>query len=149
VPLPPLLDLVWRRKPPNLAASLGLLAVRLVAGSAFILHGWSKVQHPLHWMGATSQTPAALQALAAISEFGGGVAWILGLLVPLASFGILCTMAVAIATHLKEGAAFVGKGHTYESALGYFSIAILLALSGPGRFSLDAWILTRASKGPK
>src|SRR5258708_34408927 len=59
-------------------------------------HGWSKIQHPFSWMGPDSGTPAFFQSLAALSEFGGGMAWILGLLLPLASFGIACTMAVAI-----------------------------------------------------
>jgi putative oxidoreductase len=139
-----LLDLAWRRAPTSFTVSLGLLAVRLAAGSAFLLHGWSKIQDPLHWMGSGSQMLPALQALAAISEFGGGLAWILGLLVPLASFGIVCTMGVAIATHLQQGAAFVGKGHTYELPLVYLSTGLLLLLAGPGRLSLDAWLLELA-----
>jgi putative oxidoreductase len=133
-----LLDLIWRREPPGRIASLGLLGLRLVAGSAFVIHGWSKAQHPFSWMGAGSQMPALLQGLATLSEFGGGIAWILGLLVPLASFGIVCTMGVAVAKHLQEGAVFVGKGKTYELALLYGAIALLFALVGPGRFSLDA-----------
>ena len=149
MPMRHLLDLAWRRRPPGFAASLGLLAVRLAAGSAFILHGWSKIQDPLHWMGASSQMPAVLQALAAISEFGGGLAWVLGLLAPLASFGIVCTMGVAITTHLQQGAAFVGKGHTYELPLVYLSTALLLLLAGPGRISLDAWLLELTDRPPR
>src|ERR1044071_3379761 len=64
--------------------AIGLLLIRLVVGSAFMLHGWGKIQHPFSWMGPESPVPGFFQLLAAISEFGGGLAWILGLLTPLA-----------------------------------------------------------------
>ena len=86
-------------------------------------------------------TPAIFQALAAISEFGGGLAWIIGALVPLASLGIACTMLVAIHKHvIVSGQPFVGKGGSYESALIFLAIAVLLVAVGPGRFSIDTWL---------
>jgi putative oxidoreductase len=129
--------------PPALSTriSAGLLMLRLVAGLAFMFHGWGKIQNPTGWMGPDAPIPGVFQALAAISEFGGGLAWILGLLTPLASFGLLCTMTVAAYFH-----AFVlhdpfvpkgpGKG-SYELAAVYFCIALLFLLAGPGRFSVD------------
>jgi putative oxidoreductase len=125
---------------PGLAAgaldpSFGLLAIRIVAGIAFVLHGWPKVRDPFAWMGKA--TPRAFQALAAVAEFGGGLAWILGLLTPLASLGIACTMAVAIGRHvLIRRDPFLGG---YELASVYFCVALLLLNCGPGRFSID-WI---------
>jgi len=115
------------------------LLIRLVGGGAFMLHGWGKIQKPFTWMGTDSWAPGVLQALAAFSEFGGGLAWILGLLAPLASLGIACTMSVAIWTHaVLRGDPFVGKGGpSYELAAIYFCIALLLIAIGPGRFSLD------------
>jgi putative oxidoreductase len=119
-------------------ASYGLLAIRIVAGVAFILHGWPKVRDPFAWMG--SRTPRLFQAMAAVAEFGGGIAWILGLLTPLASLGIACTMAVAIGRHLLvKRDPFIGG---YELAFVYFCIALLLFNCGPGRFSID-WIWQR------
>jgi putative oxidoreductase len=59
---------------------LALLLIRLVVGYAFILHGYGKIQHPMNWMGPQSTTPGLLQFLAAFSEFGGGIALVLGLL---------------------------------------------------------------------
>ena len=111
--------------------SLGLLILRLVAGLAFIFHGYGKITKPFGWMPPEAGVPSILQGLAAASEFGGGLAWILGLLTPLASFGLACTMAV--------GDPFVpsGPGGSYELASIYLGIAILLLLSGPGRFSMD------------
>ncbi len=124
----------------SVRVSAGLLLVRLVAGLAFMFHGYGKIQNPFEWMGADSSTPGILQALAAVSEFGGGLAWILGLLTPLASFGLACTMGVAVWTHAKvKGDPFVsqGAGGSYELASVYLCIALLLLLAGPGRFSLD------------
>jgi len=43
-----------------------------------------------------ASVPGFLQGLAALSEFGGGLALIAGLLTPLAAFGIACTMVVAV-----------------------------------------------------
>lgn len=128
----------------DLAASTGLLVLRLVAGTAFMFHGWGKITNPTGWMGEGAPVPGFLQALAAVSEFGGGLAWILGLLTPLASLGILCTMAVAASTHIMRGDPFVSTGGpAYELALVYFAVALLLLLAGPGRFSLDALLFGR------
>ena len=117
---------------------MGLLVLRIVVGAAFMLHGWPKIQNPTGWMPADAGVPGWLQALAAISEFGGGAAWILGLLTPLASFGILCTMAVAVHFHaIIRGDPFVAKGPSYELALVFLCVALLLILAGPGKYSLD------------
>jgi putative oxidoreductase len=123
--------------------STGLLILRLVAGLAFMFHGYGKIQNPTGWMGPEAKVPGFLQALAAISEFGGGLAWILGLLTPLASFGLACTMAVAAYTHavvMKDPFVPKGPGSSYELASVYFCVAILLLLAGPGRWSLDHFL---------
>lgn len=112
--------------------------MRLVAGVAFIIHGWSKVQDPFNWLGSEAPVPALFQALAAYSEFGGGIAWILGLLTPLASLGMFITMIVAVSFHVSHGDPFVGHGSSFEPALGYAALSFLLLMIGPGRFSLDA-----------
>lgn len=125
--------------------AVGLLALRIVAGLAFVLHGWGKIQHPFTWMGPDATMPGILQALAAVSEFGGGLAWILGALTPLFSLGILCTMAVATYTHaIVRGDPFVGHDSSYELALVYLCIAVLFLLLGPGRFSVDALPIRKA-----
>jgi putative oxidoreductase len=118
---------------------IGLLALRLVGGVGFLFHGWGKIQQPFGWMGPDAPVPGFLQLLAAVSEFGGGLAWILGALTPLFSFGILCTMTVATYTQaVLLGNPFVGKGASYELALLYLCIALLFLLAGPGKFSVDA-----------
>ena len=119
-----------------------LLLLRCVAGLAFMHHGFGKIQNPLAWMGPEAVVPSFFQAAAALSEFVGGLCWMLGLLTPLASFGIASTMAFAVWTHaVILGQPFVTKGGgSYELALLFFSIAVLLLLAGPGRFSLDRLI---------
>ncbi|MFZ4984841.1 MAG: DoxX family protein [Blastocatellia bacterium] len=121
-------------------AALGLLIARLVFGTGIAVHGWSKIQNPFGWMGPDAPVPAALQALAALSEFGGGIALILGLLTPLAMLGLVCTMLTAITTvHLAQGHPFVARGGpSYELATLYLAFAILILVAGPGRHSLDA-----------
>jgi putative oxidoreductase len=123
--------------------SAALLAVRLLAGFAFLLHGWGKITNPFGWMPPEAPVPGILQALAALAEFGGGLAWILGLLTPLASLGLIVTMAVAASFHIMKGDAFVGG---YELALVYGAISLLLLLAGPGRFSVDAFIARKSGR---
>ena len=122
-------------------ASIALLVLRLVVGTAFTIHGWQKIQDPFGWMGQQSPVPGLFQFLAAISEFGGGIAWIIGLLTPLAALGIGCTMTVAVFMHsmvLHDPFVSLTGGRSYELASAYLCIALLLLALGPGRFSLDA-----------
>src|SRR5687767_3555751 len=132
---------IFRPLPVSGRVSTGLLILRVVAGLAFMFHGWGKIQNPTGWMGPNANIPGALQALAAISEFGGGLFWILGLLTPLASLGLACTMGVAVWMHATVmHDPFVAKGPgkgSYELAAIYLCVALLLLLAGPGRFSLD------------
>ncbi|MGE5172679.1 MAG: DoxX family protein [Betaproteobacteria bacterium] len=120
--------------------SAALLLLRLVVGAAFVIHGSQKMQNPLGWMGPQSPVPGFFQLLASISEFGGGIAWILGLLTPLAGLGIGCTMAAAVYMHsivMKNPFVNLTGGLSYELASAYLCIAIVLIVLGPGRFSLD------------
>lgn len=120
------------------AASTGLLLVRLVMGIAFILHGWGKIQAPFSWMPGSTM-PGILLFLAALSEFGGGIAILLGALTSLASFGLACTMSVAVYFHaVVFGDPFVSKGGgSYELGMLYFALSIMFILVGPGKFSVD------------
>lgn len=127
--------------------AVALLLLRLVVGTAFVLHGWPKIQHPMNWMGPEAPIPGFLQLLAAVSEFGGGLAWIFGALTPIFSLGILGTMAFAtFMVHVRMGHPFVAAkpgGPSYESALGYLAIAVLLLVVGPGRLSVDSALFGR------
>ncbi len=128
------------------SAALGLLIVRVIFGLGIMQHGWGKIQQPFTWMGPDAGVPGFLQAMAALSEFGGGIALILGLLTPLAMLGLACTMLTAIfMVHVKAGDPFVarGGGRSYELAALYLGVALLMIFTGAGRFSLDAMIFGR------
>lgn len=118
--------------------SVGLLLTRIFAGAAMAQHGWPKMQNMTSWMG--DAMPGFLQALAAISEFGGGIALLLGALTPLAMFGLLCTMGVAANSHISRGDAMVASGPgqgSWELAGLYFVLSLMFILAEPGKFSID------------
>ena len=125
--------------------ALAILALRAVAGPAFILHGWPKFQHAFNWAGEAY--PGWLQALAAFSEFGGGIAITIGLLTQLAALGIAFTMGVAIfQVHIPKGDPFVGSMEhpgSWEIAAVYLAIMIVLMLRGAGCISLDSLIFRK------
>src|SRR5688500_7163031 len=108
-----------------------LLLLRLVAGTAFFLHGAQKMARPFSWMGNDAWAPGFLQFLAAFSECFGGLAWIFGLLTPLASLGIGCTMAVATASHLfGRGDPFVKLPGSPDTAAPLYGLPTALVRAG-------------------
>ncbi len=133
--------------------AIGLLIVRLVFGLGMVLHGSQKIGTPFTWMNAFAgpkAPPGFLQALAAIAEFFGGLALILGLLTPIAALGVVCVMLAAIAmAHLPAGDPFIGAPgkSSFESAAGYLAVALLLIITGPGALSLD-WLLFGRRRAP-
>lgn len=132
--------------PQGKCASAALLFLRLVAGAAFMFHGWGKIQNPMSWMGPESPVPGFLQFLAAFSEFGGGLAWMVGLLTPLFSLGLMFTMIVATLLHmmvLKDPFVAMKGGSSYELAAVYLAVSILFLSIGSGKFSLDAIFFKR------
>jgi putative oxidoreductase len=120
-----------------------LLIVRVVTGIAFIIHGSGKIQNPTQWMGNDALFPPFFQGLAAVAEFGGGIALTLGVITRLGAFGIACTMLFALYMHLfLVGDPFINQsgGGSYELALVFFAIALMLLVNGPGKYSLDRMI---------
>jgi putative oxidoreductase len=130
------------------AVSTTLLILRLIVGIAFIYHGWGKIQNPFGWIPAPTPVPGFFQFLAALSEFGGGIALILGLLTPIASLGLAFTMVVAVIFHgVVLGHPFVSAagGPAYELAMVYLGISLLIMTTGPGKFSVDKLLFGKAN----
>jgi putative oxidoreductase len=126
---------------PAWAVSAGLLLVRVVVGVAFVLHGWPKVQNPFGWMaGMENAPPGVLQALAAGLEFFGGILLALGLVTRVSALALASVMVGALVlVHIPKGDPFVAPGKpSWELAAVYFAISLLILVTGPGRYSLDA-----------
>ena len=124
----------------NGPGAVGIFILRVFLGYAMAMHGLGKIQNPFGWMQG-SDVPGILQALAAVSEFFGGLAIMFGLLTPLACLGVMCTMFVAVLSSLLQGASFIGGPgvkENYELAAMYFLFALTLFLTGPGLLSVDA-----------
>jgi putative oxidoreductase len=79
--------------------------------------------------------PLAMAVTAGISE-AAGVALALGFLTPFAALALASVMIVAIASvHWKNGF-WAGSGG-YEFNLLIWTVAVAIAATGPGRFSID------------
>ena len=57
----------------------------------------------------------------------------------IAALGVFCTMAVAVGHHVYFG----DPPAKWELAGVYFTVAVLLILAGPGKFSIDALLQGR------
>jgi putative oxidoreductase len=121
--------------------AIGLLLIRLIFGAGLMMHGLSKISKPFNWMdkpGKISDIPGWMQAIAAVSEFGGGAALLVGLLTPLACLGIAGTMLGAYFISHK-GDPWVAPGKpNFELAGVYFTVAVALLFTGPGMLSFDS-----------
>jgi putative oxidoreductase len=131
---------------PGWAVSASLLAVRLVMGIAFVLHGWPKVQKPTTWMSSMPDAPPGfMQAIAAVFEVAGGALLALGLFTRAAALAIASVMVGALAlVHIPKGDPFVAPGGpSSELASIYLAVSLLIAAVGAGAYSLDAVLFRR------
>ena len=123
----------------------GLLLLRVVAGSTIAAHG---VQKLFGWFGGGGvrgtagffenigfRPPLALAVLAGLGETGG-LLFAAGFLTPLAALGMTIVMFNAIAVvHWSKG--FFNSNGGLEFPLSLATIAVAVAATGPGRFSID------------
>jgi putative oxidoreductase len=125
---------------------MGLLILRLVVGLIIAAHGAQKLfgwfsgpglQGITGWLGAMGLRPAPLWAfVAGISEFVGGLLVALGLLTPVGSLCIVGSMTMAIIlVHWDKGLWNTNGG--IELPLTNLTVALSLALTGPGGYALD------------
>src|SRR6266436_3372657 len=127
--------------------NLGLLLIRVIFGLTMVAHGSQKL---FGWFGGYGlagtggffeqlgyRPGKTFAALAGLAEFGGGLLIALGLLGPVGAALTISVMIVAAVTvHLGKG--FFASGGGIELTLLYAAAAVVLALTGPGLFSLDA-----------
>ncbi|MER7051483.1 DoxX family membrane protein [Streptomyces sp. NPDC000351] len=124
---------------------LGLLLLRLGTGGVLAVHGAQKL---LGWFGgggiegtgeameAMGYAPGRASATAAgLAEAGGGALLALGLATPAAGAAAAGAMAGAAAVHAPNGFFAQAGGYEYAASLGLTAVG--LAVTGPGRLSLD------------
>ncbi|MEU2222301.1 DoxX family protein [Streptomyces sp. NPDC018347] len=124
---------------------LGLLLLRLGTGGVLAAHGTQKLfgwfgGHGLagtgQFMESVGYAPGKASATAAgLAETGGGLLLALGLATPAAGAAAAGAMAGAAAVHLPNG--FFAQEGGYEHAASLGLAAACLAVTGPGRLSLD------------
>jgi putative oxidoreductase len=138
----------------SIKGDLALLAGRAVLGSYLATHGAQKVFGSFGG-GGLEKTGAGfdqiglrpghvMARMAGASEFAGGLLTLAGAPSPLGPVTLLGTMAVASTTHRANGPMAANRG--YELALTNAASALVLAVTGPGRFSVDAVFGTRLPK---
>ena len=122
-----------------------LLALRVVFGVFLAYHGYNKVfggnglTGTASWFGGIGMRWPKWQArIAAATEIGAGLMFAAGLLTPLAAAGMIGVMLVAIiTTHWKVGFFIFRKGEGWEYCASIALVALAVATTGAGRWSLD------------
>jgi putative oxidoreductase len=129
----------------SMRQDIALLLFRLGVGGTLAAHGTQKL---FGWFGGgglegTTQgmramgflPPKTSAVLAGLGETAGGVALALGLATPLGGAAAASTMAAAGAVHRPAGFFATEGGFEYTGVLALAGAAV--AISGPGRYSLD------------
>ena len=126
---------------------LGLLVLRVVIGLIFAAHGSQKL---FGWFGGygLAGTGGFMETLgfrpgktfataAALAEFFGGLLFAVGFLGPVGSALMISVLIVAMTTVHRKNAFFVAT-NGIEHPLMFATAALAIALTGPGRYSIDA-----------
>ena len=138
------------RSPAPRQLSLGLAVLRVAVATIFIRHGAQKlfvfgfagVAGAFTHMGVP--IPGFTGPFVGLLEFFGGIALVIGLLTRLIALGFVLDMLVAILlVKLKGG--FSG----YELEFLLLGSNVALALTGAGRFSVDALLAGRQETNPR
>ncbi|UTT51136.1 DoxX family protein (plasmid) [Rhodococcus gordoniae] len=120
-----------------------MLVLRVALGGMLIAHGANKIfgggglTGTAGWFESLGLRPGRLHAaLAACTEIGAGALLLLGFLTPAASAAYIGLMLVAALTDHRGKGYFVFKGG-WEYTLLVGMVAVVPAIVGPGRWSLD------------
>ena len=133
------------------ALHAGLLLMRLGIGAMFMIFGFPKLTGgPSGWEslgGAMAVVgigwaPAFWGFMAAVSEFVGGLALVLGILVRPFAVLMTITMVVAVAMLKSGGAPLLQYGHALDMAIVFAGLTV----AGGGRFALGALIKPQAGR---
>jgi putative oxidoreductase len=154
------LSAIYTRLASPVSQSWYAIPLRLIVGYGFIEHGYAKLARGpesftniLHALGVPA--PGLLAWATILVELAGGLAVLVGALIPLASIPMAVVLLVAIFTvHLPNGfssiklmAVDITGTHFgqpgYETDLLYMAGLVALVLGGSGPLTLDRLLLRR------
>jgi putative oxidoreductase len=144
-------------EPLGASVDVGLLVLRVLVGVTFSLHGFQKL---LGWFGGGGLDGTAswfrslgfgdgrvAAVMAGSGEIAGGIGLALGLLTPFAAAAMVGVMTVAaLVNHADNGFWSAKKGWELNGYL--IVVAVAVAVTGPGAYSLDALLGLEELAGP-
>ena len=154
--------LVSRVLHPRLDGPPATIAIRLMAGSVFLWEGILKFVYENQGVGRFTKLgmpfPAATASFVGVLEIGGGLLLLLGLGTRLISIPFIVEMVVAVLS--TKPRLFLGTSplplppvppqvgiwavlHEIRSEYAQLMSCVFLLATGPGPWSLDAWLATR------
>jgi len=127
------------------SVDLALLVLRLSVGGVFLAHGINhifgggRIPGTGRWFESLGMKPGWLHAwTASLTEIGAGALLVLGLLTPVAAAGVVGVMLVAwITNHARNGFFIFRPGEGYEYVMTLTLVGLVIAVLGPGGWSLD------------
>jgi putative oxidoreductase len=127
------------------SVDLALLVLRVTVGGVFLAHGINhvfgggKIAGTGRWFESLGMKPGPLHAwTASLTEIGAGAMLVLGLLTSVAAGGVVGVMLVAwITNHAKNGFFIFRPGEGYEYVMTLTLVGVVIAILGPGDWSLD------------
>ena len=139
-----MVDMARAREP--LPVSVALLLLRMAAGAMMMVHGWSKAtgyaEMSADFADPLGVGPATSLALAIFGELVCAALLVPGVLTRLAAIPYTFTMIVAgLVVHAGD------PWGRKELAVLYLVCGLVLAIAGPGRFSVDARLAPRLKWG--
>jgi putative oxidoreductase len=122
------------------AGGFAPVLLRVMVGTVAIVHGWPKLKNLGSFIERVSKlglpVPEVFATAAALSEFLGGIALILGFFGRYAALFFGCVMAVAVfRVHWANG--FLASNKGFEFPLTLLVCCVALILTGPGPISID------------
>jgi len=130
---------------------IALTLLRISTGVVMAAHGWQKLSAIPKWVEIFTNMglpfPKLAVYLAIGGEFFGGLGLIVGFLTPLAAFGVLATMAVAIIkVHWSNGLLAANNG--FEFPMTIFFVALFFVFRGAGPISIDGLFCRKKDSSP-
>lgn len=130
----------------SITTSVSVLFLRVITGAFMLTHGYGKFlmlfgENPIYFLDPIGLGMTLSLLMVVFAEFFCSIFLIFGIFTRLSTIPLIFTMLVAaFVFHLNDGFA------SQELALLYASMYIVIALIGPGRFSVDSILFEKMRK---